>query len=565
MIDVNKITSTLAKLPDAQLQQYAQMHKNDPYIMALAMSESNRRKELRDAGQAAQGMQEQPKVVDRMVAEMAPQPAPQQLPEEMGIARIPAGDMNFAGGGIVAFADGGDVERYQFGGSTQIEQILKKAPFQRTPEENAMLESAGYKLQRRVIPQGSAVDVADTALTNLGPSLRSTFTAGASQLTDEELAKMPAVGGALNERILRGVGISPTPFKQASSPIDPSFRRQQDPRMAGVAATAQPLITSDAAPTPDAERKDKGERKATTAQKETPAKPETGFDALLRSLDAAPAAASTDSAFSDKIKNLTASRVQARKDEAEGLEAIQKQFSDIYKGREERLSKREGELGKMKDQGLGLALLQAGAAIMSTPGNLGTAIGKGVDVGSRQYAAGMEKLNAAKEKLSDARDRLDDLNAQRGEMSAREKLKAQSAIKTEEAAGLELLLKADMDMHKISREEALKRLELRTRIGIAQLQEQGAATRAAGQNRNQQLEVLRAVTADPSLAAAYRAMHSKGVDVMDQYNDFLKANPALATDPKAAMAQFLTQMTVFSQLGGGAVTDKPLQKVRTQP
>lgn len=104
MIDVNKITSTLAKLPDAQLQQYAQMHKSDPYIMALAMTESNRRKEMRSAGQGAQGVQEMPKVVDQAVAEMAPQ----QLPEEMGIGQLPAGDMNFADGGIVAFADGGE-------------------------------------------------------------------------------------------------------------------------------------------------------------------------------------------------------------------------------------------------------------------------------------------------------------------------------------------------------------------------------------------------------------------------------------------------------------------------
>jgi hypothetical protein len=112
MIDVNKITSTLAKLPDQQLQQYAQMHKSDPYIMALAMSESNRRKEMRAAGQGGQGMQEQPKVVDSEIAQMAPQ----QLPEDMGIGQLPAGEMNFAGGGIVAFADGGGVERYQYGG-----------------------------------------------------------------------------------------------------------------------------------------------------------------------------------------------------------------------------------------------------------------------------------------------------------------------------------------------------------------------------------------------------------------------------------------------------------------
>ena len=104
MIDVNKITSVLAKLPDQQLQQYAQMHKSDPYIMALAMSESNRRKEMRSAGPGAQGGQEQPKVVDQEIAQMAPQ----RLPEEQGIGQLPAGNMNFAEGGIVAFAGGGE-------------------------------------------------------------------------------------------------------------------------------------------------------------------------------------------------------------------------------------------------------------------------------------------------------------------------------------------------------------------------------------------------------------------------------------------------------------------------
>jgi hypothetical protein len=95
MINIEQITSRLAKLPDQQLQQYAMMHKSDPYIMALAMSESKRRKDLRASAQAGPA-QEQPKVVDQMVAEMAPQ----QSPDESGIAALPAGDMNFADGGI---------------------------------------------------------------------------------------------------------------------------------------------------------------------------------------------------------------------------------------------------------------------------------------------------------------------------------------------------------------------------------------------------------------------------------------------------------------------------------
>lgn len=101
MINVNQITSMLAKMPDTSLQQYAAMHKNDPYIMALAVSESNRRKEMRASAQAPMGAQEQPKVVDQAVQGMA---------EDQGIAALPAGDMNFADGGIVAFAGGGVTE-----------------------------------------------------------------------------------------------------------------------------------------------------------------------------------------------------------------------------------------------------------------------------------------------------------------------------------------------------------------------------------------------------------------------------------------------------------------------
>lgn len=113
MINIEQITSRLAKMPDQSLQQYAMMHKGDPYIMALAMSESKRRKDMRASAQAGPA-QAQPKVVDQALMDMAPQAAQiaPQSPDEAGIASLPAGDMNFADGGIVAFADGGGVERY---------------------------------------------------------------------------------------------------------------------------------------------------------------------------------------------------------------------------------------------------------------------------------------------------------------------------------------------------------------------------------------------------------------------------------------------------------------------
>jgi hypothetical protein len=217
MIDVNKITSTLAKLPDAQLQQYAQMHKADPYIMALAMSESNRRKEMRSAGQGAQGMQEQPKVVDQMVAEMAPQ----QLPEDQGIGQLNAGNMNFAGGGIIAFADGGDVERYagQYGSLTgEFSGFGGMSPEQAAASEIRAAEEARLKqldeLQKKVVFLN---------------------TVGAPQ-AQEAQAQLTALQSSMGQK---------------PSPTDNNFRRQPDPRTLGVSAT--PSVN--AAPTADNTRR----------------------------------------------------------------------------------------------------------------------------------------------------------------------------------------------------------------------------------------------------------------------------------------------------------------------
>lgn len=105
----NKLMAQLRMMPDQQLLQYAQMHKNDPYIFPMAFQESNTRKQMR-AAQNTQAPQA-PKVVDQNLQEMA-----QPMPEDQGIAMLPAPNMqNMAGGGIVAFDDGGEVPGYAGG------------------------------------------------------------------------------------------------------------------------------------------------------------------------------------------------------------------------------------------------------------------------------------------------------------------------------------------------------------------------------------------------------------------------------------------------------------------
>jgi hypothetical protein len=135
----------------------------------------------------------------------------------------------------------------------------------------------------------------------------------------------------------------------------------------------------------------------------------------------------------------------------------------------------------MKDQSLGLALLNAGAAMMQTRGSIGQAIGAGIDTGSKQYVAGLDKINAAKDKLSDARDRLEELEAQRGELSARELHKARNEVKALTVSGMENLVQAAMAERKMNRAEAIAFVEQQIKIsegakdrssreGIARLQ-----------------------------------------------------------------------------------------------
>lgn len=118
MINVNQITTTLRGMPDRALQQYAAMNKGNPYVLALAVAESNQRKQLRTAAQARNAVP-QPKVADAAVAGMAEEPQPAVdamgnvtgmaaggLPEDYGIGALPARNIErMADGGIAGYDD----------------------------------------------------------------------------------------------------------------------------------------------------------------------------------------------------------------------------------------------------------------------------------------------------------------------------------------------------------------------------------------------------------------------------------------------------------------------------
>jgi hypothetical protein len=393
--DQRDISSTLRFMDDRALQQYAAMHKNDPYIFPLAFQESQNRQKLRMSQQAQMAQQPQPKVAEQALAQMAPQP----MPEEMGIGALPAGNMEgMADGGIVGYegydetprqfsqepvmmmAEGG-VARYQVGGDTMggFSGI--------SPEQEAALEVRAENEQK--LRQLSALEKQATFLESTGAPQAQQVRAQANALKNS---------------------MGPRP-----SPTDPSFRRQPDPRMQpGVATTARPLITSDAAPKVDTGRKTPvaaaDTASAGLAGIKDPAK--LYQDILAKQEYKDPAA--------DALLELEARERANAAAERQAIATDAERFKEAYKGREGRLAEREADIGKQKGQNTGLALLNAGLAIMSTPGGLATAIGKGAQVGTAQFASGLDKIRSAQERLGEARDRLDDLKLNREETTAKE-------------------------------------------------------------------------------------------------------------------------------------------------
>jgi hypothetical protein len=428
--DQRDISSTLRFMDPKTLRQYGELHKENPYIFPLVFQESQNRQKVYMNQQAAQGMQPQPKVNEQALAQMAPQ----QLPEDQGIATLAAPNMQqMADGGIAGYDDadfvsrsepvvmmaGGGVARYQVGGvvapellskyQQELEEMGVGTRMQFSPDVKnvvgqiqAAQEAAYLKKEQQRMLRGPYADAA--------PAPAATATKKESPFEQERARNMARVA---NEGYTRG--------DPRALPTMPSAKEQ-------LSAGKTPV---DAAPKPDTGRRNKPvvETAPAAAVTDPSAKPDTGgLDTLMAEYTrkqelAQGAARNADVQYASSLRGEGAKLV------ADEEKRIKDQV-DPYKDREARLLKQEKGFEGMGDKYLGLALLQAGAAMMTTPGGIGMALGKGVQVGSERYIQGMEKINAAKDKFADARDRLDDLRLNRSDMNARDIKDAKKEART---------------------------------------------------------------------------------------------------------------------------------------
>ena len=142
MANILKLQDQLKGLPDNALTKYAQ-NPTGEIPQYLVLGELQRRKTMRDEYQQSQAQAPQSTVAEDLAGGVAqlqpmiggqPGPQPRPTPQDQGVASLPVPDTMFqeqsmAGGGIVAFDDGGEVQRFQGGGGvqarmTELKQII---------------------------------------------------------------------------------------------------------------------------------------------------------------------------------------------------------------------------------------------------------------------------------------------------------------------------------------------------------------------------------------------------------------------------------------------------------
>jgi hypothetical protein len=460
--DVNLITKTLAGLqPDSALQQYAQLHKNNPYILSLAKSESDRRKSLRTAAQG-QNAGQQPTVADQSIAGMAQQ----QLPENQGIAQIPTPNMRgMADGGIAGYED--DEEGMATGGmggmfnfAQQSEPVVRMSGGGEVPRYNEQ------GLVKSGIQQIEEANIA--ALNPLAQQFKTAeqqFIAAARSGDQKAIAQYMQVKEDLRKQLEQAVS---TKFGNAAPKVLSQLLSSDKPVAAPKpAASAAPVVSTAAAPAlapaaiaapaPNAPAP-----KADVPPKTQSVKPQTsmggaqGIKGMYEQFAGKQNERDTElNEIQQRIREQGESEKSAAQRQLDQLKTDLAAQGAYGKDREAKLKGKEARIAKEEGQAGGLALLEAGLAIMSgTSANAFANIGQGAMAGTAAYRKSMDKIADAKDKLDDAYGRLEDVRFNQTSMNNSEIRKATADVDKAANAGLKSLTDFAVTRYGMKREDA---------------------------------------------------------------------------------------------------------------
>jgi hypothetical protein len=369
MLNVKTLTDTLSRMELPELHNYATLHKNDPYVVTMALSIANQKKQMK-AGQAGRaGMMPQPKVADQQIAQMVAPPQQEApavdamgnvtgyagggyLPEDQGIGQLPAPNMQgMAGGGIVAFDEGGDVPGYAGG--------VYVDPNELTAEDYQLLRPQGVSnlqaIQNFITPKA--------ALENRRKYEQSKAAADAAKTAPAPTAPP--------------VNYDPATATRRSMYVDKTAPPPSPPP-----STGAPVAAAAVKPT------------AVSTLNTAPLTPEQSMTASQKFGDDSAITSGIDKLRTDAISTNAA----IQKANTEGLAALPKSGTEA----EARLKQREAQDVIGQADAKAMAIFKAGLGMMAgTSQNAFENIGKGAMAGLEDYSASIKDFR----KLSIERDK----------------------------------------------------------------------------------------------------------------------------------------------------------------
>lgn len=414
MINVNQITRMLARMELPDLQNYAAMHKNDPYIVSLAMSVANTKKQAEVAKNGLAGLQPQPKVVDQEIAQMvAPPPqqqmpqqqmppqqqmAQQQLPEGSGIGQLPAPNMQAMGkaeGGIIGYAEGGEVPR--FNGMTgsvpsaNMFDITKMSPEDAKAYAKMLLEERNARANATV----------PSATQGAGAANLSGYLSQLNKYAKAGIKSLPGISMATNL-----FGTSPEEIailKQAE--LDRTLKGMPQSSIAGTASAADvdkavglPVTQPVVAAPPNILTGPGAKPPATKLPATTPTA-SSGQGIKTEPSAGLPSVA----AFADQLMGID--KFLPKKEEAPVKETFMKEREDIsrpvYEKATAMLEKEKSRLNEGKEQDFYMALIEGGleAAAGNSPNGLQN-LAAGFSKGAKSYSVALKDFRKAAQENS---------------------------------------------------------------------------------------------------------------------------------------------------------------------
>ena len=349
---INEVQTLATKYSKAQLAQMAQNGLIDPTkaVMAGMMIDRISKQNMEPPrSTVAQDVMAPPAPQMGM-----PQGQPQQAPSA-GVAGIPAPNMeSMAGGGIVAFNDGGDVPGYADAGYVDSTwENLKPAP-------RKLAGSMGEFFGNMIDQGGQRVDPVTGEPISLGEFLR-------RQQAEQSKIYAPQAQAIAAQ--------APAPVTQAPTFKDARTKPTPEVKAPGLAAAPRQMGPRATAPTTP----------APTAA--------TGLGSLTSKAEELRKAAGYDDVMSG-IKNLRTDAEAANKREEE-LAAKRPEFTPYEKYKAD-LDKEAAGVEDKKSENTKMAIINAGLAIMSGKSQYALQnIGEGAQVGTKQYAEGLKEIAKA--------------------------------------------------------------------------------------------------------------------------------------------------------------------------